>query len=66
MLIKIITRIYPDLPGCQDVCCADPPKNCFTFFFMKVDLLFVKKTSIYKPNIVYNLVVLFFIFFADV
>ena len=33
---------------------------------MKVDLLFVKKKSIYKPNVVYNLNLVFFIFYADV
>jgi len=32
MLIKIITHIYPDLPVCQYVCCADPPKKLFTFY----------------------------------
>lgn len=35
------------------------------FFLMKVDLLFVKKKSVYKPNVVYKLNLLFFIFCAD-
>ena len=39
-----------------------PSKKLFTFFFMKVDVLFVKKKSIYKPNVVYNLILFFFIF----
>lgn len=32
MLVKIITHIYPNLPGCQYVCYADPPKNCSLFY----------------------------------
>ena len=31
MLIKILIHIYPDLPGCQYVCCADPPKKIVHF-----------------------------------